>query len=245
MHSAPYKINRIAMLNKKKRKLMNQTDENNQPEHTELEQPIASQAPNQPETEQTPSPEEGKAQPGRFGQFIRKALLWLLIITIAFLGGFFVDYFLRYRPLADDVGETNAVLDRANQAVNDLQTENERLQREISTANNETSTLKEGLEAAKANIKYFQILVDVNNARINLFLEDIEGAQASLEETQARLEDLLPLIENINPELAISLPRRLDLIVSGLARDPETGRIDLELFTKDLLELQPLIFGDL
>ena len=215
--------------------------ENKVPEHPAVAQSITIPEVSQPESDASAVPENKKSQSGRFGLFIRKGLLWLLIITIAFLGGFLVDYFLRYRPLADDMGEIRAELDQASQTLDDLETENESLQREITTARNTNASLQEELEVARANIKYFQILVDVNNARINLFLEDIEGAQASLEQTQVRLEELLPLIEDINPELALSLPRRLDLIVSGLARDPETGRIDLELFTKDLLELEPIL----
>jgi len=34
------------------------------------------------------------------------------------------------------------------------------------------------------------------------------------------------------------------LIIAGLERDPETGLIDLELFVKDLLELEPLLVVD-
>jgi hypothetical protein len=36
----------------------------------------------------------------------------------------------------------------------------------------------------------------------------------------------------------------LDLIISGLERDPETARIDLELLTKDLLALEPMLVDE-
>ena len=100
------------------------------------------------------------------------------------------------------------------------------------------------LASVKANALYYQVLVDVNTARIELFLEDIEEAQAALENTIENLEALLPFITEVDPELALRLPRRLDQIVSGLARDLETSLIDLELFTKDLLELEPLLVSD-
>ena len=222
---------------------MNQTNENQQSEQEQFETPNDSPKPGLPEPEPTYLTEKENEQPNRFIQFLRKALLWLLIIAISFLAGFLVNHFVRYQPLANALDEIKADLDQAYAEIDDLTRENERLASEINSADEEIATLQEDLDAARANIKYFQILVDVNNARIHLFLEDIEAAQAALEDTQARLQDLLPVIEEINPELAISLPRRLDLIVSGLERDPETGRIDLELFTKDLLELEPLLLN--
>jgi hypothetical protein len=42
----------------------------------------------------------------------------------------------------------------------------------------------------------------------------------------------------------LSLLRRLELITDGLERDPETASIDLELFTKDLLALETLLFEE-
>jgi hypothetical protein len=87
-------------------------------------------------------------------------------------------------------------------------------------------------------------LVDVSNARIALFLDDVEGAKAALTNTPQRLENLRPSITEYDTSLAQSMPQRLNLIVSGLERDVETAKIDLELFTKDLLEVEAAIFGD-
>lgn len=223
---------------------MNHPNENQQSEQKQFETPNDSPKPSLREPEPTHLTVKENEQPNRISQFLCKALLWLLIIAISFLAGYLVNHFVRYQPLAMALDETQADLDQADEEIDDLTRENERLASEINSADEEITTLQEDLDAARANIKYFQILVDVNNARIHLFLEDIEAAQAALEDTQARLENLLPVIEEINPELAISLPRRLDLIVSGLERDPETGRIDLELFTKDLLELEPLLLNN-
>jgi hypothetical protein len=58
------------------------------------------------------------------------------------------------------------------------------------------------------------------------------------------LDALGPVIEKVDEELALSMSRRLELIIAGLERDPETAAIDLELFTKDLLALEPLLFGE-
>ncbi|MFU8827794.1 MAG: hypothetical protein ACNA70_09955, partial [Brevefilum sp.] len=137
---------------------------------------------------------------------------------------------------------TQAELEDANQAVSELTAENEQLRARNQSANDEIDELQTELDAARTGAQLYQVLLDVNTARIMLFLEDIEGAQDALAGTRDRLEGLLPTINEVDPDLALSLPRRLELIVSGLARDPEAGLIDLELFTKDLLALEPL-FG--
>jgi hypothetical protein len=89
-----------------------------------------------------------------------------------------------------------------------------------------------------------QVLVDVSNARVALFLENVTEAKTYLVKTQQRLEDLLPSIAEYDPALAQDMPQRLNLIISGLDRDTETAKIDLELITKDLLDIEKAVFGD-
>jgi len=197
-----------------------------------------------PELEQAPDSSTEKQPPSRFVRFLRKALIGLVIVAAIFLAGFLTDHFVRYSPLSEELEQTKAELEQANQDMGDLEGENDRLTSANQAADEEIAALEDELTAATANLKFYQVLVDVNTARIELFLEDIEGAQAALEDTQDNLEVLLPFIEEVDSELALSLPRRLDLIIAGLERDPETGRIDLELFTKDLLELKTLLIVD-
>ena len=219
-----------------------------EPESTPFEKPetvhpepeIAADTTSKQEPEKKPE----KKPPSRFQLFLRKALIGLGIIALVFMAGFLTDHFMRYQPLSDTLDQTQVELEQANQTITDLESENNRLTNANRTATNEISALKEELGAVRANALFYQVLVDVNTGRIALFLEDIEGAQAALEETKDTLDELLPAITEVDPELALSLPRRLDLIISGLERDPETGLIDLELFTKDLLELKPLLVSD-
>jgi len=197
-----------------------------------------------PEQEQTLDSSPEKQPPSRFVRTLRKVLIGLVIVAVIFLAGFLTNHFVRYRPLSDELENTQADLEQANQELGDLQDENDRLVRANEAADDAVAALEADLSAATANLKFYQVLVNVNTARLELFLENIEGAQAALADTQDNLEVLLPFIEEVDAELALSLPRRLELIVSGLERDPETGLIDLELLTKDLLELEPLLVVD-
>jgi hypothetical protein len=104
--------------------------------------------------------------------------------------------------------------------------------------------LQDELNTTTAHLTLLQVQVDVSNARLALSLNDVEGAKAALSNTQQRLENLVPRIANFDNSLAQSMPQRLGLIVSGLGRDPETAKIDLELFSKDLLRIEAALFND-
>lgn len=198
----------------------------------------------QPKQETTAETKAEKEPPSRFVRFLRKALIGLAIVAVIFFAGFLTDHFTRYRPLSADLEQTRSELEQANLDLSELEEENDELTTDNRAAKNEIADLEDELTAAKANLMFYQVLVDVNTAQLELFLENIEGAQAALADTEDNLEDLLPFITEVDPELALSLPRRLELIISGLERDPETARIDLELLTKDLLELEPLLVGE-
>lgn len=223
-------------------------DEDNEPSTEQAEPEMT--VPDGGQGEHAPKPEEEqeevreKKPPTRFQLFLRKALIGLGIVALIFLAGFLTDHFTRFRPLSESFNETQTQLEDANQAVSELNTELERMTRINQAAQDEIDSLEAELAAVRANAQFYQVLVNINAARLQLFLEDVEGAQAALAETQDLLEELLPAIEKADPNLALSLPRRLDLIISGLARDPETGLIDLELFTKDLLALEPQLAVD-
>jgi hypothetical protein len=229
------------------------------------EQPEAASIPEALETEETPEPVETsevveqpklkesppekpekpeKKEPGKFKKFLNKALIWLAVIVIAFGAGFLLDHFLRYQPLLEDLRQAQADQVLLQEDMDEIQNQIEQITPKLEAANARISSLEEELKIANARLQFYQVLVDVSNAQLKLFLEDIEAAETSLADTQISLEKLGLVIEEIDPDLAVSLPRRLELITAGLARDPETARIDLELFTKDLLALEPLLFED-
>ena len=104
--------------------------------------------------------------------------------------------------------EPRTQLEEASQSVVDLAAQSENLLDLNKKAEDEIAALEAELDAVRANALFYQVLVDVNNARIALFLDDLEGAQAALAETEVQLEELLPAIEAVDSDLALSLPNR-------------------------------------
>lgn len=204
----------------------------------ELEEPPAE--PKEPISEKKPE----KHEPSKTQKFFQKAFIWLIVIVIAFGSGFLLDHFLRYIPLKQDLSEARSEMQVINEDLDELNNQIEQLRPQLEAANSRISSLEEDLELANARSQLYRVLALVNNARLDLFQEDFDAARIDLAETREYLEELAPVIEEVDPELALSLIRRLELITDGIDRDPETASIDLELFTKDLLALEPLLFEE-
>jgi hypothetical protein len=197
------------------------------------------------------SAKEEKPRLGGLQRFFRKVLIWLVIIIIGFAGGMAVDHFLRYQPLSEANAATQTELDQAHQDLSDMQvsidrfnTLNQEAEAKIAKLETEKKALQDELDITTTHMELIQVLVDVSNARVALFLDNVEEAKTSLVRTQQRLENLLPLIAEYDPALAQDMPQRLNLIISGLDRDTDTAKIDLELITKDLLDIEKAVFGD-
>jgi cell division protein FtsB len=208
------------------------------------------QIPDQPGPVITPAKPE-KPQLSRARRFFRKVLIVLVVLGITYVAGIATDHYLRYKPLSEDLSKAQTTIDQANQDISDLQEQIGKLNTQFQEANNkvisldsESNTLKTDAEMTGAHLELLQMLVDVSNARVALYQKDIKGAKAALVNTQQRLDDLLPLMAKFDPNLKESMPQRLSLIVSGLDRDSETARIDLELFAKDVVIIEAKMFGN-
>lgn len=189
--------------------------------------------------------EEESKQPGRLQSFFKKILVWLIVFVIAFVAGALTNYYLRYKPLSATLAETEEALDQANQNNRDLQDEIDDLDSVIQEANDKISSLEAEkmdlqvtLETAVAHRQLLHVLVDVNNARLALFRDDVGTARTTLLQTSERLDDLLLFIAKIDADLSQTMQQRLDLIISGLEVNSENAILDLDLFIQDLLAVE-------
>lgn len=217
-----------------------QMEESSPPESIEEEPKLIGEK----ESEDVPVKKQTEDEPSKTQKFFQKALVWLIVVVIAFGSGFLLDHFLRYIPLKQDLSEVRSEMQTLNEDLDELNGQIEQLRPKLEAANARISSLENDLEMANARTLLYQVLASVNNARLDIFQEEFEAAQVDLVQTSEYLEELAPVIEEIDPELALSLLRRLELITDGLERDPETASIDLELFTKDLLALETLLFEE-
>lgn len=227
---------------------MDQNEVKHQPEQAKPEPPEQTQMPTQPAPAAISEKRE-KTKPGRFQRILRTVLIWFVVLALIFMAGVMTDETLRYKPLAETASKAQSELDQAHQDISNMQAEANRLEAANQAANAQISSLEGAnkklqneLDTANAHLILLQGLVDVTDARLALSLNDVVEAKAALVDLPQLLDNLLPFITEFDPNLAKSMPQRLDLIITGLDRDIETAKIDLELFSKDLLEVEAAIF---
>jgi hypothetical protein len=211
-------------------------------------QPAAEKLPEQtppgPEAAQeTARTEAEKPKTKRERPLLRKILLWCAGCVVLFLAGMLTLYFVRYQPLNQTLIQVQKELTVANQAKNDLEKALAAADDKLTTLTGDNETLQSELDITTTRLDLLQMLVAVDNARLALTQNDVEGAKAALKEAPNQLEGLLPSIAGYDAGMAESMPQRLALIIGELDRDVETARIDLELFTNDLLEINTALAG--
>ena len=212
-------------------------------------QPEALNVPSQPEPasklDPVPAPAKpAKPQLGRFRRIWRTSLIWLAVVAVAFLAGVLTFNFMRYQPLNELLKQTQTELTQSNQNTSNLEAKLATASNKVTTLENDNQALQSELDTATTHLELLQALVDVNNARLALVDGDVLAAKASLENTSAKLEVLAPYIAEVDTNLAQSMPQRLALILAGLDSDIETAKVDLELLTGNLLDVEAALFDE-
>lgn len=207
--------------------------------------------------ETTPSEidaESEKPEMGRFQRILRTALIALVAIILVFLAGFLTDHFARYSPmktaLTENLTQAQDELGQANQTISDLQSQIDSLTTQLTAANDRIAALEQDkgklqsdLDSANLHIELLTVLAELKTAHIELKNDNVAGAKVALSGTAARLENLKPLVETVDTDLAANMLTRLNLILSGVDTDSATAQADLGLFAKNLQSVETLLFG--
>lgn len=210
----------------------------------ELEQAAAESSPVQAE----------KPEMRRFQRILRTALIALAAVIVVFLAGFLTDHFARYSPmkavLTENLTQTQDELSQANQTISDLQSQIDNLTTQLTAANDRIAALEQDkenlqsdLDSANQHIELLTVLGELKTAHIELKSGNIAGAKVALSSTAARLENLKPLVETVDANLAADMLTRLNLILTGMDTDSVTAQADLGLLTKNLQSVETLLFG--
>lgn len=212
-------------------------------------QPGALNVPARPEPASKPDPVPAPTKPvkhqlGRIRRIWRTSLIWLAVVAVAFLAGVLIFNFLRYQPLNERLNQTQSELTQSNQDFSDLEAELAAASNKVTILENDNQVFQSELDTATTHLELLQALVDINNARLALVDGDVLAAKASLENTSRTLEFLAPHIAEVDTNLAQSMPQRLALILAGLDSDIETAKVDLELLTGNLLDVEAALFDE-
>ena len=204
-------------------------------------------------SESSPVHEE-KSETRSFQRILRTALIALAVVIVVFLAGFLTNHFARYSPmkavLTEDLTQTQNELSQANQAISDLQNQIDNLTTQLTAANDRIAALEQNkenlqsdLDSANQHIELLTVLGELKTAHIEFNDGNIAGAKVALSTTAARLENLKPLVETVDANLAADMLIRLDLILTGMVTDSTTAQADLGLLAKNLQSVETLLFG--
>ena len=212
------------------------SEESKSPPHKDPLTPAPSfldsdQAKTPPLTEETLGEVEEVKEPTRFQLFMRKALTWLAVVAVSFLGGFMTFYFTLYQPKVDLLTQTETALAESEQEVTDLNTQ-------LKTV----TTSRDSLQNAADHQALSSIMTDTYAARLALTEEDTARAKSFLSGTEDTLDKIIDVIGDFDSKLAETLPQRLSLIKTNIDRNIDNAIADCDLLISDLREVEHALY---
>jgi len=179
----------------------------------------------------------------RFGRFNKALLRWLVIILGLFALGLVAAYFQLVKPLRAELDTTRTSLQDTQAELETAQTKLADLQQEKDALDEEYALSEDALSLANNQVTYLVIKSEILKAR--LALKNSAGGPEALEAlklAQENLEQLVPFIQEQDPNLADLLRSRLEVAVAEVKRDPvEAPEAVDDAYTR-LLDLEEFLF---
>lgn len=169
----------------------------------------------------------------------RKILIWLVVITIAFAGGFFLDSALRYQPEKTRVADLRIELEDSAAEITSLEDEIEKL----SIFKDKNTELTEEINQVTTHIKLLSARVAVADTGLALEQDRLADAKLALEKLGSTLETLKTLVSQEQAEVVDTLIQRQELIVSELDDDAFAALTDLGVLANRLITLENTMFA--
>ena len=183
-------------------------------------------------------PEE-KKKPGKAQLMFRKILIWLVVIVIAFAGGFFLDAALRYQPARIKVEALTADLTAAREDITALENEIDRL----STFEDQNVALWEEIADLNTHLTILSIRTAVADATLALEQDRTADTKLALDKVGTSLETLKTMLNEDQVEVVDNMLQRHQLIVIELTGDTISAQTDLEVLASKLNALENTLFS--
>ena len=194
------------------------------------------------EGEVTENPEvtpDEKKKPGKAQLVFRRILIWLVVIAIAFAGGFFVDTVLRYQPEQAKVAALSEEITSAQAEITTLEAEIERLDvfEEINLS------LREEIADITTHITILSARAAVADANLALEQNRLADAKLALDKVGSTLELLKTRLNDDQVEVVDNMIQRHQLILIELEDDSISAKTDMEVLAAKLNALENTLFA--
>jgi len=209
----------------------------------QIDEPAADQeVPSSFESEVKESPEEAapkKEKPSKARMIWRRILVWLVIMAIAFAGGFYTDSLMRYEPQKALVKVLNEDLVAAGDEITALESEVERL----SLFEDQNVTFAEEIDQLNIHLTVLSARAAVADATLAVEQDRVADAKLALDKLGSTLDDLKSMLNADQAEVVELMIQRHALVLIELEGDDFTVRTDLELLASKLNTLENTLFS--
>ena len=184
------------------------------------------------------TPDE-KKKPGKAQLIFRRILIWLVVIAIAFAGGFFVDSVLRYQPEMAKVAALTEEITSAQTEITNLEAEIERL----GVFEEENVSLTEEIADITTHITILSARAAVADATLALEQNRYADARLALDKLGSTLEILKTRLNDDQVEVVENMLQRHKLILIELEDDSYSAQTDMEVLAAKLNALENTLFA--
>lgn len=188
----------------------------------------------------------------------RKFIRWTVGLLIVFGLGFLAAIFTIYNQKVDELDQSKGDLSSAGTTIKDLEIQITALQNQIDSLNVQIDSLDQAIvdletqneelvskqDGFNLQIALLRARADVASAQVELFDENPAKARVLLESVSQGLDTIESLLPDDLKDVVTPLKSRLELAVGGLETDPETAIADLGILAADLLEIENALFGE-
>ena len=180
-----------------------------------------------------------KKKPGKAQLIFRRILIWMVVIVIAFAGGFFVDAALRYQPEKAKVAQLSEEITSAEGEITSLEAEIDRL----SVFEDQNVGLREEISDITTYITILSARAAVADATLALEQNRLADVKLSLDKVRSTLEGLKPMLNEDQAEVVENMLQRHQLIVIELEDDSVSAQTDMEVLASKLNALENTLFA--
>lgn len=184
------------------------------------------------------TPDE-KKELGRARLIFRRILIWLVVIVLAFAGGFFVDTVLRYQPEKAKVADLTEEITSAQTEITTLEEEIDRL----SVFEEHNVSLTEEITDITTHITILSARAAVADATLALEQSRIAEAKLALDKVGSTLETLKTMLNDDQVEVVVNMLQRHQLILIELEDDSFSAQTDLGVLASKLNALENTLFA--
>jgi len=187
--------------------------------------------------ESTEKPE--KEKPSKARMIWRKFLLWMVVIAVAFAGGFFFDTAFRYQPQVELVKVLKGDVSDANDQIVSLEADIDRLNK----FEEDNIKLNEQIQGITTHITLLSAKAAVADASLAIEQDRDADAKLALDKVGSTLDTLKGMLNADQVEVVENMIQRHNLIMIELAGDGYTVQTDLELLSSKLNTLEATLFA--